>query len=120
MLGGNRVTVDLPTRLSELAPRARFAGLDGASEVAINCTVFEVTGPVPEQWSAVPYGTPLPSFRCRVVNAAGQDAPDFVAGELWIGGPSVADGYRNDPERTAENFLEKDGTRWYRTDDLAF
>ncbi|AEK38174.1 MULTISPECIES: non-ribosomal peptide synthetase [Corynebacterium] len=120
MLGGDWVTVDLPTRLHELAPQARFAGLGGATEVAIHCTVCEVTGPVPEQWSAVPYGTPLPNFRCRVVNAAGQDAPDFVAGELWIGGPSVADGYRNDPERTAEKFVEEDGTRWYRTGDLAF
>ena len=55
-----------------------------------------------------------------MVNAAGQDAPDFVAGELWIGGPSVADGYRNDPERTAEKFVAADGTRWYRTGDLAF
>lgn len=120
MLGGDWVTVDLPTRLHELAPQARFAGLGGATEVAIHCTVCEVTGPVPEQWSAVPYGTPLPNFRCRVINAAGQDAPDFVAGELWIGGPSIADGYRNDPERTAEKFVEEDGTRWYRTGDLAF
>ncbi|WP_130839239.1 non-ribosomal peptide synthetase [Corynebacterium neomassiliense] len=120
MLGGDWVTVDLPTRLAEMAPRARFAGLGGATEVSIHCTVCEVTGPVPAEWTAVPYGTPLPNFRCRVVNDAGEDAPDHVAGELWIGGPSVAAGYRNDPQRTAEKFVEVDGRRWYRTGDLAF
>jgi mycobactin phenyloxazoline synthetase len=38
---------------------------------------------------------------------------------LWIGGTSVADGYRGDPERTAQRFVEYGGLRWYRTGDLA-
>lgn len=55
----------------------------------------------------------------RVVNERGEDCPDWVVGELWIGGTSVADGYRGDPERTAQRFVEVDGVRWYRTGDLA-
>ncbi|MCT9935458.1 AMP-binding protein, partial [Planotetraspora sp. A-T 1434] len=46
------------------------------------------------------------------------DCPDLVAGELWIGGASVAEGYRGDPERTAARFVEYRGLRWYRTGDL--
>lgn len=42
-----------------------------------------------------------------------------MVGELWIGGTSVADGYRGDPERTAQRFVEYGGLRWYRTGDLA-
>jgi mycobactin phenyloxazoline synthetase len=55
----------------------------------------------------------------RVVDHLGGDRPDWVAGELWIGGDAVARGYRGDPERTAERFVERDGRRWYRTGDLA-
>jgi mycobactin phenyloxazoline synthetase len=57
-------------------------------------------------------------MRCRVVNARGEDCPDWVPGELWLGGRGVANGYRRDPERTADRFVDWEGTRWYRTGDL--
>ncbi|MFI1012551.1 amino acid adenylation domain-containing protein [Streptomyces sp. NPDC020965] len=119
VLGGDWVGVDLPERLRRLVPDCRFAGLGGTTEAAIHSTVCEVTGPVPPEWKAVPYGTPLGNVRCRVVNEAGADCPDWVPGELWIGGRGVARGYRNDPERTADRFVAHAGERWYRTGDLA-
>ena len=36
-----------------------------------------------------------------------------------VGGRGVAAGYRSDPERTAERFVEHDGEHWYRSGDLA-
>ena len=42
-----------------------------------------------------------------------------MTGELWIGGAGVAHGYRNDPQRTADRFVDDAGQRWYRTGDLA-
>ncbi|MCK2244644.1 MULTISPECIES: non-ribosomal peptide synthetase [unclassified Crossiella] len=118
LLGGDRVTVDLPARLTTLAPGAHFAGLGGTTETAIHSTVCEVTA-VDPQWTSVPYGTPLDNVRCRVVDALGRDCPDWVPGELWIGGAGVALGYRNDPVRSADRFVEHNGLRWYRTGDLA-
>lgn len=76
-------------------------------------------GDPPEHWATIPFGVPLRGVRCRVVSQAGRDCLDWVPGELWIGGDSVASGYRNDPERTAERFVEHDGLRWYRTGDMA-
>ncbi|MER6347257.1 amino acid adenylation domain-containing protein [Streptomyces sp. NPDC001595] len=120
LLGGDWVGTDLPARLAERAPGCRFAGLGGTTETAIHSTVCEVTGGhVPAHWRAVPYGTPLRNVRCRVVDGRGRDCPDWVPGELWIGGDGVARGYRGDPARTAERFVERDGVRWYRTGDLA-
>ncbi|GAA4387711.1 non-ribosomal peptide synthetase [Tsukamurella soli] len=119
MLGGDWVTVDLAERLFELSPEARFAGLGGTTETAVHCTVCEVGHEIPEDWRTVPYGTPLPNFVCRVVDESGRDCPDWVVGELWIGGPSVGAGYRGDPERTASRFVQHAGRRWYRTGDLA-
>ncbi|MDL9938980.1 amino acid adenylation domain-containing protein [Gordonia sp. ABSL1-1] len=118
LLGGDWVGVDLPGRLHALVPGVRFAGLGGATEIAIHGTVCEIAQP-PAHWTSVPFGTPLRNVRCRVVDTAGNDCPDWVTGELWVGGAGVAHGYRNDPERTAERFVTVDGIRWYRTGDLA-
>ncbi|WP_460696503.1 non-ribosomal peptide synthetase [Nocardia thraciensis] len=117
MLGGDRVTVDLPDRLRRLVPGCRFAGLGGMTEAAIHATICEV-GAVDADWSSVPYGIPLPHARCRVVDGHGRDRPDWVPGELWVTGHGLAHGYRGDPERTAERFVDRDGARWYRTGDL--
>jgi hypothetical protein len=54
----------------------------------------------------------------RVVDQSGRDCPDWVPGELWIGGAGVAQGYRGDPELTRQRFVTVAGERWYRTGDL--
>jgi mycobactin phenyloxazoline synthetase len=120
LLGGDRVGVDLPGRLATAAPGCRFVGLGGTTETAIHSTVCEVDPEkVPADWQSVPYGTPLRGVGLRIVDAQGRDCPDWVAGELWIGGDGVARGYRGDPARTRDRFVEHAGRRWYRTGDLA-
>ncbi|MCX4093336.1 non-ribosomal peptide synthetase [Nocardia sp. alder85J] len=117
-LGGDWVGADLARRLARQVPGCRFSGLGGATETSIHNTICEVADP-PEHWSSVPFGVPLRNVRCRVVSPVGRDCPDWVPGEFWVGGANVAAGYRNDPERTAERFVEHDGLRWYRTGDTA-
>ncbi|MEQ5836822.1 amino acid adenylation domain-containing protein [Marinobacter sp. NFXS9] len=39
-------------------------------------------------------------------------------GEIWVAGPSVAQGYWQNAEATAATFVEADGQRWVRTGDL--
>nr|QEO74097.1 phosphopantetheine-binding domain-containing pro [uncultured bacterium] len=118
LLGGDWVGTDLPGRVFEQSPSCRFAGLGGTTETAIHSTVCEVRE-VASSWRSVPYGTPLRNVACRVVDVRGRDCPDWVTGELWIGGDGVAHGYRADPERTADRFVTHGGRRWYRTGDLA-
>ncbi|WP_433479087.1 amino acid adenylation domain-containing protein [Spirillospora sp. CA-142024] len=119
LLGGDWVGTHLPALLQERAPGCRFVALGGTTETAIHSTVQEVAGEVPSDWHAVPYGVPLRGVACRVVDELGRDRPDWVTGELWIGGAGVADGYAGDPERTADRFVLHEGVRWYRTGDLA-
>ncbi|HYB38437.1 MAG TPA: amino acid adenylation domain-containing protein [Mycobacterium sp.] len=117
-LGGDWVGADLARRLAKQVPGCRFSGLGGATETAIHNTICEVVGEPPAHWATVPFGIPLCNVRCRVVAPSGRDCPDWVPGEFWVGGANVAAGYRNDPQRTAERFVEYDGIRWYKTGDM--
>jgi acyl-CoA synthetase (AMP-forming)/AMP-acid ligase II/acyl carrier protein len=118
MVSGDWVGLDLPGRLaSRGAGQCRLFALGGATEAAIWSNIFEVDQ-VPAQWPSIPYGFPLRNQRYRVVDPNGDDRPDRVPGELWIGGTGVAQGYRGDPQRTADRFVQHDGLRWYRTGDL--
>ena len=65
------------------------------------------------------YGSTETSGGC-VYDGVPLDGVDvrIVDGEVQITGPTLADGYLDDPERTAEAFpRDDDGTRWYRTGD---
>lgn len=116
--GGDWVRPQLVRALRTRAPRMRFAGLGGATETATHNTICEIVGDIPEDWTSVPLGVPLPNNLCRVVGPDGLDCPDWVPGELWVGGRGVARGYSARPDLTAERFVHHDGQTWYRTGDL--
>lgn len=116
--GGDWVRPELARRLKAHAPGLRFTGLGGATETAVHATICETAEP-PAHWTAVPYGRPFPNIACRVVNVFGDDCPDWVTGELWVGGRGIARGYRGRPDLTADRFVVHDGKVWYRTGDLA-
>lgn len=117
LVSGDRVGTDLHGRLIRAAgPGTRLVALGGATEAAIWSNAWEVDGPL-DGWQSAPYGRPLPDQAFRVLDASGRDCPDWVPGELVIGGRGLARGYRGDPARTAAAFVELDGGRWYRTGD---
>lgn len=116
--GGDWVRPEVVRRLQAEAPNLRFAGLGGATETPVHNTIFEVTEAIPEDWTALPFGIPLPNNACRVVDDTGADCPDWVPGEFWVSGRGIARGYRGRPDLTAERFVEHDGRIWYRTGDL--
>lgn len=120
---GDWVGLDLAERLHQLSGnRAELIAMGGATEAAIWSNALQVPRPLPAHWHSVPYGFPLANQQYRVMmraveHGAAEDCPDWVAGELWIGGRGVARGYRGAPKLTAERFVEQDGQRWYRTGD---
>ncbi|WP_017589679.1 non-ribosomal peptide synthetase [Nocardiopsis ganjiahuensis] len=116
LVSGDWVGTDLASALNRAAVGTHLVALGGATEAAIWSNAFD-GGHVPLGWTSVPYGYPLRNQRYRVVDPHGRDCPDWVPGELWIGGAGVALGYRGDPERTADRFVDHEGERWYRTGD---
>lgn len=110
----------LPRDLAEaVLPHCReLWNLYGPTETTVAATMQRVThgnGPVP-------IGTPITDTRVYLLNDSLVPVPAGETGEIWIGGAGVADGYLDDPERTAERFVPDpfaaDGSRMYRSGDL--
>ena len=60
-------------------------------------------------------GVPVPGTDARLVDDQGRDVPAGAAGELWIKGPQVMQGYWQRPDETAK--VLRDG--WLATGDIA-
>ena len=61
-------------------------------------------------------GAPLPGVHMRLVDPDGDDVLIGDAGEIWLRGPNVFQGYWDDPEATAAT-IDRDG--WLHTGDVA-
>lgn len=60
-----------------------------------------------------------PDHALRIVDPATlQPLSAGQVGEIWIAGPSVAQGYWQNAEATAQAFVQQDGQRWLRSGDL--
>jgi long-chain acyl-CoA synthetase len=59
-------------------------------------------------------GIAVPCCDLRVADAGGRDVAPGQAGELWVSGPNVIQGYWNAPAATEEAFAGG----WYRTGDI--
>jgi natural product biosynthesis luciferase-like monooxygenase protein len=126
MLGGE----PLPAALAaEVAPaiRGRLLNMYGPTET----TVWSATATIAGADDPVTIGRPIANTQIYLVDRRMRLVPMGAAGELLIGGASVARGYLERPDLTREKFVEdpftrasgsggaNGGGRLYRTGDLA-
>ncbi|MBR4357786.1 MAG: amino acid adenylation domain-containing protein [Butyrivibrio sp.] len=116
-LSGDWCGLDVPMKVETLLPNAQLTVMGGATEASIWSNYIDVRSPIPKEWKSIPYGAALKNQFYRVVDEDGEDRPDWVRGELWIGGCGVAEEYVGDKELTLDKFTEEYGTRWYHTGD---
>jgi pyochelin synthetase len=119
MLSGDWIAVGLPDHVRGRLPGLRVVSLGGATEASIWSIAFPI-GTVDSRWRSIPYGRPLANQTFAVLDAGLRPCPDWVTGELYIGGAGLAVGYLGDQRRTAERFVRdpRTGERLYRTGDL--
>jgi pyochelin synthetase len=118
MMSGDRIPPALPAALRAVKPELTLVSLGGPTET----TIWNILHPIGDEDCAgpVPYGRPNSNNRGYILDSEGQDAPDWVTGEICAAGTGLARGYWADEARTAERFWydERRGERLYRTGDL--
>lgn len=97
---GGALTVDLVEGLRALFPQADLYPMYGLTE-AFRSTYLD---PSLVDTYSTSMGTAIPFAEIMVINDAGEVAAPDEEGELVHCGPLVAQGYWQDPERTAERF----------------
>jgi amino acid adenylation domain-containing protein len=124
---GEALPVGLAGAWQGAAPNSAIENLYGPTETTIALTAYRLPGDCATRLShlqTVPIGLPLPGQKVAVVDAAGSPLKDGGAGELYLGGSQVAEGYWRAPGETAARFRRPDGLAWdtdpwYRTGDRA-
>ncbi|HEX5717204.1 MAG TPA: amino acid adenylation domain-containing protein, partial [Thermoanaerobaculia bacterium] len=122
MLSGDWIPVSLPDRLRRLSPegsRAELISLGGATEASIWSVLFPI-GEVDPAWKSIPYGRPMANQTLHVLDTRLDPSPDWVAGQIYLGGIGLALRYWKDEARTRASFVvhPRTGERLYRTGDL--
>lgn len=120
LMSGDWIPVSLPGRIRNILGDIKIVALGGATEASIWSNCFEVPEQIQEKWKSIPYGKPLANQRYYILDQNMENCPDWVAGDLYIAGTGVAQGYLNDEERTKEKFIiwETTGERLYSTGDM--
>jgi amino acid adenylation domain-containing protein len=123
VLGGEACPWDLVELVARVG-RCRIVNHYGPTETTVGCCAFMIGDRNVRQWApaTVPIGRPLANVRAYVLDAHRQPVPVGIHGELYVGGPGVAQGYLGRPDLTAERFVADPfagtpGARMYRTGD---
>ena len=65
------------------------------------------------------FGVPVPNIQAAIIDIESKAfKPVNEVGEMILAGPNVMRGYWKRPESNKADFIEIDGTRWFRTGDL--
>ncbi|SVZ73259.1 enterobactin synthase subunit F [Klebsiella pneumoniae] len=117
----------LPTELCrewERLTGAPLHNLYGPTEAAVDVSWYPACGPelAAVTGSSVPIGWPVWNTGLRILDAAMRPVPPGVAGDLYLTGIQLAQGYLGRPDLTASRFIADPfapGERMYRTGDMA-
>ena len=110
-IGAEKLTCDLVERsYTWIHEDCRVFNMYGPTEATIMAAVLEIHKPglsFYRELSSVPIGKTLGNNFLSILDRHLHPCPLTLPGELYIGGDGVALGYLNNPELTAEKFINK-------------
>ncbi|MCY1021700.1 non-ribosomal peptide synthetase [Pyxidicoccus sp. MSG2] len=115
--GGEALSLELAERFHARLG-ATLVNAYGPTESTVDAAVAVV----PRGATRTPIGHPVANAKVHVLDRHLEPLPVGMVGELYVEGATLALGYLNSPELTAERFVaspfSQDGARLYRTGDL--
>ncbi len=119
ILSGDWIPLELSNRAKSLWPDINIHSQGGATEASIWSICYPIAA-VQSDWQSVPYGKPLSNQFFHVLNDNLEACPEWVTGQLFIGGVGLARGYWKDDDKTSNSFITHSvlNERLYRTGDL--
>lgn len=124
LVGGEALSVAHIRKGLRSLPETRFFNGYGPTENTTFTTVYPIPATLPDEVTRIPIGFPIKGTQCCLVDADLKPVTKTGAqGELVAFGDGLALGYLNQPQRTAERFVQirgEDGVerRGYLTGDL--
>ncbi|MFE2442996.1 amino acid adenylation domain-containing protein [Streptomyces sp. NPDC059426] len=101
----------------------RLVNMYGITETTVHVSHLALDAELAAAGAGSLIGRGIPDLRVRVLDGALRPAPPGVAGEMYVAGAGVAQGYLKRPGLSASRFVADpfagDGSRMYRTGDLA-
>lgn len=121
IVGGENFSLELAQAISDqLAAGAIIYNEYGPTEATVGCIVHRFN-PQQDSAASLPIGRPIANMGAYVLDQGGNPLPAGLAGELYLSGQGLADGYWSLPKETRQRFLDdpwQPGQKMYRTGDL--
>ncbi|WP_297793911.1 non-ribosomal peptide synthetase [uncultured Marinobacter sp.] len=118
LVGGEKLPADLAEQL--ITKGVELWNMYGPTEATVWTSCYHVIAGTEGALPRILIGRPLANTQLHILDAQGNTLPIGVFGELCIGGAGLANGYRCNPEQTAERFVQpSNNQRVYRTGDWA-
>ena len=119
LMSGDWIDTTLPDTIWRQNEDIKVISLGGATEASIWSVIYPIQKHMKYR-NSIPYGKAMTHQTMYILNAAMQQCPAGVPGEIFIGGVGVAKGYWKEEEKTRNQFVTNPftGEFLYRTGDL--
>lgn len=114
---GEELTVKTARNLQQRFPHAKIFNTYGPTEATVAISGVEITPEMVAHCDRLPVGYAKSGIKLSIWNGDQEITEPGKQGEIIISGDSVAQGYMNNPEKTAKAFFTLNGQRAYRTGD---
>ncbi len=124
LVGGEALSVQHIHRAWDALASVEIINGYGPTEATVFACSYRILKKPDENATSIPIGRPIGDTQAFILDRKLQPVPIGTEGELYLGGPGVARGYRNRPELTAQRFItdpfiSEPNARLYKTGDMA-
>ncbi|MEO4048129.1 amino acid adenylation domain-containing protein [Pseudomonas sp. CAU 1711] len=119
IVAGEACQAAVAARHAQACPQAALHNEYGPTEGSVWCSLYRAHG---EERGVLPIGRPIANMQLWVLDERLRPLAPGVAGEIYLSGAGITQGYLDRPALTAERFLPDpfggDGGRLYRSGDI--